>query len=308
MKKKFNRRKFLIKSGLFFITASSGLKIFAQNSMSKSLLERIGGARLKISCNLYSFNRILRSGEMSLEECLEFCAKLGFDAVDITGYYIKGYPTVPPDDYLYSIKRKCHLLGLDISGTGVRNDFTLSSDTDRKKEIQHVKDWIEVAAKIGAPVMRVFSGQKLTGGQDVEQIRGWVIDAFKECAEFGKKFGIITAVQNHVDFIQTSDDVLKIMQGVNSKWFGLVLDIGSYRTINHFQEIADTIPFAVSWQIKENMYIGDKEFKTDLKKLFTLIKKSDYRGYIPIETLGEGDPREKVPIFLNEVREALSQT
>jgi len=43
--------------------------------------------KLKLSCNLYSFNAPLRSGEMSLEDVISFCADLGFDAVDPTGYY-----------------------------------------------------------------------------------------------------------------------------------------------------------------------------------------------------------------------------
>jgi hypothetical protein len=38
-----------------------------------------------------------------------------------------------------------------------------------------------------------------------------------------------------------------------------------------------------------------------------IIKESGYRGYLPIETLGEGDPKVKVPQFLNEVREAIKK-
>ncbi len=50
-------------------------------------------SRLKLSCNLYSFNAPLTSGEMSLEQVIDLCAELGFEAVDPTGYYFKGYPT-----------------------------------------------------------------------------------------------------------------------------------------------------------------------------------------------------------------------
>ena len=32
---------------------------------------------IKTSCNLYSFNRQLRSGEMTLEEVFQFCSDLG---------------------------------------------------------------------------------------------------------------------------------------------------------------------------------------------------------------------------------------
>jgi hypothetical protein len=47
------------------------------------------------------------------------------------------------------------------------------------------------------------------------------------------------------------------------------------------------------------------ETKTDLKKIAAILKNAGYRGYIPIETLGAGDPTEKVIRFYNEVKEAI---
>ena len=63
-------------------------------------------AKIKLSCNLYSFNGPLRSGEMTLEQAIDFCAELGFEAVDPTGYYFPGYPAPPADDYVYGVKRR----------------------------------------------------------------------------------------------------------------------------------------------------------------------------------------------------------
>ncbi|MEZ4699729.1 MAG: hypothetical protein R2834_05325, partial [Rhodothermales bacterium] len=80
---------------------------------------------LKLSCNMFSFNEPLRGGAMTLEQAIEACAELGFDAVDPTGYYFTGYPEPPEDAYVFHIKKHAFRLGLDISGTGVRNDFTL---------------------------------------------------------------------------------------------------------------------------------------------------------------------------------------
>jgi hypothetical protein len=40
-------------------------------------------------------------------------------------------------------------------------------------------------------------------------------------------------------------------------------------------------------------------------KLFQIIKKAGYRGYLPLETLGPGDPYKKVPVLLEKVRKAL---
>ena len=42
---------------------------------------------------------------MSLEQVIDFCAELGFDAVDPTGYYFPGYPEPPADAYVNAVKR-----------------------------------------------------------------------------------------------------------------------------------------------------------------------------------------------------------
>ena len=81
------------------------------------------GHKFKISLNVYSFNGPLMDGSIDLFDVLDFCAENNFDAIDPTGYYFPGYPEVPTDDFMREFKRKAFLLGLDISGTGVRNDF-----------------------------------------------------------------------------------------------------------------------------------------------------------------------------------------
>ena len=132
-----------------------------------------------------------------------------------------------------------------------------------------------------------------------------VIRYMLECSDYGRQKGVIVAMQNHNDFIKTSADVIKIMEGVKSEWFGLVLDIGSYRAGDPYKQIEETAKYAVNWQIKENMYIDGKEVVTDLKKVISIVSKSGYHGYIPIETLGAGDPLQKVPVMLSAVKQAL---
>lgn len=262
-------------------------------------------SRLKISLNAYSFNDPLRNGSMNLHNLLEFCAVNGFDAVDLTGYYFPGYPEVPTDDYLFGLKRKAFQLGLEINGTGVRNNFAEPDEGKRKADIQLINKWIECAAKLGAPVIRIFSGTKLPDGYSWEQVAAWMMKDIMECVAYGKKHGVIVAVQNHNDFIQTADQAERLIKMAGSEWFGLVLDIGSYRTGDPFSQIAQTAHYAVNWQIKENMYVNGQEEKTNLKRVMDIIKSSGYCGYLPIETLGSGDPTVKVPVFLAEVKKAL---
>ena len=262
-------------------------------------------AHLKISCNLYSFNRLLESGVMSLEDVLAFCADLGFAAVDPTGYYFPEYPHVPTREYLNHIKRYAFLRGLDISGTGVRNDFTLVDERARKAEVRLVKRWMEAAAWMGAPALRVFAGGELAEGRRREEATDLLVKSLRECAAYGGQYGVMTALQNHAEFLKTAAQVEEVVNRVGSDWLGLNLDIGSLDQGDPYAEIATLAPYAVTWQIKEQVTVNGEKVETDLDKVVDILRDVGYRGYIPIETLGPGDPREKVPRFLDEVRAAL---
>lgn len=260
-------------------------------------------SKLKISLNAYSFNTPLRDGSMSLDDMLEFCAGTPIQAVDITGYYFPGYPAVPKDEYIYHIKRKAFRLGLDISGTGVRTDFTNPDKQKRQADVQLVKDWIECAAKLGAPVIRIFSGTQATGNWN--EVAAYMMEDVKACIEHGRKHGVMVGIQNHNDFIKTADHVHQISKMVDSEWFGIILDTGSYKTGDPYQQIADTARYAINWQLKENVFINGVEQPADLNRIISAVKASGYQGYLPIETLGAGDPRVKVPAFVEKVRKAL---
>lgn len=300
---KSSRRKFM-KSMVAVPFIASGFDALASES---SAVNKKYGFKFKTSLNVYSFNALLREKKIDLFDVLNFCAEYNFDAVDPTGYYFPGYPEVPSDDFMMKFKKRAFLLGIDISGTGVRNDFTNPDQASRKADIQMVKNWTIASAKMGIPALRIFSGNNQHEGYTRDQVFEWMAKDIKECCDYGKKYGVIMVIQNHNDFIKTAADVDRIFEMVDSEWLGQNLDIGSYRQSDPFIEIGKTIKYAVTWQIKEKMWINGQETPTDLIKLFKLIKKSGYRGYLPIETLGAGDPYKKVPVMMEKIHKAMKQ-
>jgi len=299
-----NKRNFLKSMVSIPAIVSYGLSSGTGMSPTKAIARAKPG-KLKLSLNAYSFNGPLSRGEMDLDDLFDFCAEHRFDAVDPTGYYFPGYPDVPPDRYLYDLKRKAFELGLEISGTGVRNDFTVLDQDKRKSDIQLIKNWIFAAEKMGIPVIRIFSGTQHHEARSWEEVAKWMVNDIRECVEFGKDHGVVVAVQNHADFLQSADQVKKLIQMVDSHWFGLILDTGSYGGNDPYEEIRKTVPYAVSWQVKELINRNGKEEPIHLARLREIVEASSYRGYLPIETLGPGDPFVKVPAFLAQVRTAL---
>ena len=318
-----SRRGFLAAS-VFLPFAFSGLTVPAARA-AFAPVPRTGGALLKPSLNAYSFLELLNANAkdkakgLDLFRLCEFCAQHNFDATDLTGYFFPGYPKAPADSYISRIKRYTHDRGITISGTGVKNDFATADKAVRAEGVALTKLWIEVAARLGAPVVRVFAGpqqknakdwQGAAGGASRDEVEKWMSEALRECAEHGEKFGVIVAVQNHGDFLTTGPEHVSLLKRVDHAWCGALVDTGKYFTADPYADIAMMVPHAVNWQIKETLGSSMKTPVTDFKKLVGIIHAGGYRGFVPIETLSMGrknyDPFAEVEKVLTAMREGIA--
>src|SRR3972149_1376713 len=89
------------------------------------------------------------------------------------------------------------------------------------------------------------------GGRSREQMTGFVVEAFRECAAHGELHGVMIGYQNHDELLKTADEVLALRERVGSPWFGLNVDVGSLRSVDPYEEIARLGPYACTWPIKE---------------------------------------------------------
>lgn len=301
MNDKINRRNFTSKMALAGIGVTTMPVFVAAGRKVTKPSQTEGSKGLKVSLNAYSFNNPLRAGTMTIDDLLEFCAKTGFEGVDLTGYYFPGYPAVPSDDYIYHVKKKAFKLGIDLGCTGVKNDFTWADPLKRAEEKKHVKEWIVVAQKLGAPGLRIFAGTLSKENFSWDERAKWIAEDIRECADFGKEHGVMLALQNHNDFLKVAADVDKMMAMINHEWVGLMLDIGSYHTADPYRDIASNVKYAITWQMKEKVFVNDKQVDTDYNKIIDIVRSCGFRGYLPLETLGEGDPYKKVEALFQKV-------
>ncbi len=326
MSNKFNRRDFIRNASAWSACAVAGMGLGRAVTAAAQEPVKPAGAELKVSLNAYSFNKLLndnirgRGPGITLPALLEFAARQRFDGFDATGYYFPGYPKVPSDGYVKELKQKAADLGIGISGTGVRNNFTPSDKSVRDAGVQHIKEYVEVAAKLGAPVIRVFADTQMRSqtwetvakGFTRDQVQDWIAAALRECAEQGKKFGVRIGVQNHGDFLQTGEQLLALVKAVGSEWCGPIVDTGYFKSKEPYADMALVAPQAVNWQVKQSPFGEESEVPTDLVKLMRIVRNSGYHGYLPIETLSpkgkEYDPFTVVPAFEKQLRDAIART
>lgn len=302
-------KKNIIKSFLILLILLKIIAVFAQENKQN---------KIQLSINAYSFADVLTAREprdkqqvFSYFNLLDWCATQNIKAIDATAYFFPTYPEVPSDEYLEKFKNHAKKLGIAISGTGVRNNFASTDPKIREEGVKLTKAWIVAASKIGAPVVRVFDGAIPKGYENKwEEPAQWMIACYKECSEYGAKYGVKLGIQNHGEMLQTAAQCKYILDKLDSKWVGLILDIGNFKTVDPYKDIAEMVPYAINWQVKESVFGIDSPVKTDYNKLAKIIVNGGYKGYLPVETLlvrGQPyDPFNQVPVMLKVIEKALN--
>ena len=164
-----------MKTALVGAGAAWGIGLNTESVRAADSPHRIGQSQMKLSLAAYSFNRSLSNrfrspnpnANMTLLDFIDYCAEINLDGCELTGYY---FPREMTHEYLMLLKDKTFGLGLDISGTAIGNNFCLPEGAAREKQLSVCREWIDYAAIIGAPVIRIFAGQIPKGGTEEEAV------------------------------------------------------------------------------------------------------------------------------------------
>jgi len=268
-------------------------------------IARPGGSHFKFSMAAYSYRDLLQGNppKLTLIDFIDDCASFGLDGTELTSYY---FPETPTDEFLRQLKGEAFRRGLDISGTAVGNDFCFPPGERRDQEIAHVKQWIEYADAIDAPVIRIFAGSAQPG-QSAEDAHRLAVEAIEQCCEHAGKFGIFLALENHGGITAEVENLLAFVRGVRSPWFGINLDTGNFYTTDIYGDLEKLAPYALNVQVKVAIHpAGQPAQPTDFRRLAEIMRKSGYRGYIVLEFEETGDPRQECRKFIDQIREAFA--
>ncbi len=265
-------------------------------------IRRQGSSRIKLSLAAYSLRQFLEirqnRQEMTLDDFIDQSSAWPIDAVELTAYY---FPQTTVET-LARLKGRCTRQGLDVSGTAVGNNFCHTDAERQRQQIIHVKQWIEHTSRLGGKTMRIFAGS-VERGDTEERARARAIDAIGECCTHAGQFGVYLALENHGGITGTAEQLLTIVRAVRSDWFGVNLDTGNFRTADPYADIAAAAPYAVTVQMKTEIHRAGRELEeADLRRLFGILRRANYRGYVALEYEAAANPREAVPATLRTMR------
>jgi sugar phosphate isomerase/epimerase len=231
---------------------------------------------------------------------IDYCGEHGCVGAEVTSYY---FPKDPANEYLLKLKRHAFVRGVEISGTAVGNTFTLPAGEKRQAQIRSVKQWIDRAAVLGAPHIRVFAGN--SEGQSAEVAPNNCIDALSECADYAGDRGVFLGIENHGGIVAEAEALLDIVRSVKSHWVGINLDSGNFHSADPYADFAKCVPYAVNVQMKTEVTPrGQKKQAADLERFVKILQDARYQGYVVLEYEAAEDPYIGVPRALEQLRRA----
>lgn len=301
----------LISRRHFTLSAAFGLSSLALPSRAAAPFKRVGAPRLRLSLAAYSFRDFFKDAshqrskapaadkQMDLFQFIDFCAVHGCEGAELTSYY---FPKDVSNDFLLKIKRHAFLRGVELSGTSVGNTFTVPPGGKRDREISHTKKWIDHAALMGIPHIRVFAGN--LEGQSHEVAKKNCITALEDCCAYAGERGVFLGIENHGGIVAEPDALLDIIKSVQSPWLGVNLDTANFHTEDPYRDLARCAPYAVNVQLKTEVQAkGKKKEPADLQRLVKILRDASYQGYLVLEYEAAEDPYEAVPRVLKELSE-----
>jgi sugar phosphate isomerase/epimerase len=296
---KLNRRKFIKNAAI----GAAGVGLAA--SFPQLLLaDEKKDLFFKLAISQFSFASQFWTKKL---DPLDFAAKskeLGITGLDYCSMFFadKAKDTA----YLNDLKKRAadngsYNLRIMIDGEGVLGDL---NDTVRLKAVENHYKWMDAAAILGCPMIRV----NVEGEGDKDAVAKAAVDSLGRLIEYGKKQNIDVIVENHVGISCNAGWLADVMKQVNNPHCGTLADFGNFcinRTkpetndiagymktkcieeYDRYKGIAELMPFAKGVHAKTHLFdASGNDIETDFYKMFKIIKDSGFKGWVSIEYEG----------------------
>ena len=297
-----------------YIQASSQKKTGGTDKPAKSFVPN------RIAVSTYSFFTFRGGSKLSMPQCIDAAAEIGFDGVELLLVQMED----TSDSFLQKLKRRAFVNGLDLCGMSTHQGFLRPDPTFRKKNIDDTIGFIEMAYKLGIPTIRVNTGrwgttksfEELMNNKGIEPNLPdqtdedgfkWVIDSLSQCLKRAEECGVVLGLENHWGLGRTAEGVLRIVNAINSPWLRVTMDTGNF-VERHYEQLEVLAPEAVFVQAKT--YYGGGIYYTidiDYDRIAKICQDVNYKGYISLEFEGKEDPWVAVPKSLAMLRTAFGK-
>lgn len=192
---------------------------------------------------------LCREGTMTLREWVDLAAPLGLDGLE----YYSGFLELADSAKWPEARRTVESRGLVIPMLCCSPDFSHPDADFRQKEIEKEKNWIRMAATLGAGYCRVLSGQRRP---ELSRVQGLalVVECIEACLPEAEACGVTLVLENHYkddfwnypEFAQKMDVFCELVAMIQHPRFGV-----NYDPSNAF--LAGDEPMELLYRVKDRV-------------------------------------------------------
>ena len=266
---------------------------------------------MKVSVSSYSFSQQFRSGRMTQLDCVAKAKEMGFDAIEFTD--IVGETLDQQKEYAKKIREEADRVGIEINAYTIGANLYQPTPEAQAAEIQRLKGQVDVAAILGAKVMRhdvCYSLGKTGNSRSFGLMLPTIAEGARQVTAYAETLGIKTCTENHGYIAQDSYRVEQLFNAVAHDNYGLLVDVGNFVCADedNCAAVSRVAPYAVHVHAKD-MYKsatpapgfgqtrGCNYFKgaivgegdVNVEKCLQILKRAGYDGYCSIEFEGSED-------------------
>ncbi|MEC0207507.1 sugar phosphate isomerase/epimerase [Paenibacillus ehimensis] len=262
---------------------------------------------MKIALSVWSVHSYFNSGEWSHADLAAFVANETKAAgIEVLTRYWK------PEE-LESFRTALDRHQLEVAAIGASNNFSFGDPAQRAEQVREITGAVDLALTLGTRIVRVFAGDVPPDGRSYDEVKGWIVEGLREAAAYAAEKDILLCLENHGVFAGKADQVLGILQEVNSPFLRSTFDTGNFLLVNENPgEALETLHAQVAHvhfkdfvRVDENYegraypsLSGERfagriagEGSIDLNALITRLRHSGYNGWLTVEY--EGDDEQK---------------
>jgi sugar phosphate isomerase/epimerase len=275
---------------------------------------------IKLSLQSLCYRDTFNAGKITMLEIIDKAAEYRMDGVDL---HFTHFASID-DDYLEEVKQACLKRGLHMCYIGVSNNFG-KTGAELREQIDLMKKWTDVAARMGIPMVRAF-GSWVPDGESDESAWPRLVESTKEVAEYGESKGVVVGLHNHNHgcIPATGDQVIRLLDDVDNPYYSHILDTGQYLGSpgvslgergkedpewNFYGSIETSAPRAVHVRAKIYRIASGEEAWLDYDRIMPIIKNVGFNGWMSIvfEGQDELDEPTAVPLANSFMRSMLAR-
>lgn len=271
------RRKFLLQSGLLLTGAFTGMSFIEKKKKPLLSFSTLG-------CPGWTFTQIV-----------DFAAANQYDGIEMRGILKQlDLPKCTEFSSSVNIKNtKQQMADKNLKFVDLGSSCTLhfANKTEREKNLDEGKRFIDLAAAINCPNVRVYPNNFIKG-QEKNQTLELIVSGLLELAEYAKGTGVRVLMETHGDLVYIAD-IKTIMEAAKHPQVGLVWDAANmFLETNESPELAykELHTYIHHAHIKDAKKVGEKiefyflgEGNLPIYTAIDALYKNGYNGYYSFE-------------------------